>query len=93
MGGRMDQVQRFIAAGASIPNAIKVALDQAGMSLAAFGLKYGVARSHVSRAIGGAERPGAGVLRGLVEELGGSEDQWRLLLHEAGRPAVAAAAL
>jgi transcriptional regulator with XRE-family HTH domain len=86
----MDQVQRLIDAGASIPNAVKVSLGQRGLSLAAFAIKHGISRSHVSRAIAGSERPTTSFLEALISELGGDRDSWKVLLHEAGRPIVAA---
>lgn len=79
----MDKVKRLVEAGASIPGAIKEAL---GMPMAEFADKHGIPRTHVSSIVNGAKRPSANDIAALINELGGTEDEWRMLLWEAGRP-------
>jgi len=79
----MDKVRRLIEAGASIPTAIKEAL---GASPAEIALKHGRARTNFSATINGKRAPSPGDIAALIAELGGTEMEWRELLHEAGRP-------
>lgn len=84
----MDKVRRLITAGATIPEAIKVALK---MSIAEFSLKHGRNRVSTAAVIRGALAPNAADIAALQAELGGTEQEWRELLHEAGRPVAALA--
>jgi hypothetical protein len=87
----MKNVQRFRELGLGIPSAVKAGLDASGLSVAAFALKHQLRRQHVSRAINGQEAPVDRLVDALVAELGGAHDEWRALLHEAGRPTPLAA--
>ncbi|HEY9229580.1 MAG TPA: hypothetical protein VIP11_23220 [Gemmatimonadaceae bacterium] len=86
----MDNVQHFRALGLSIPSAIRAALEAKGLTVIAFSFKYAIRRQLVSRALSGNEAPTEKLLTALILEIGGTRDEWRLLLHEAGRPAIAA---
>jgi transcriptional regulator with XRE-family HTH domain len=83
MGRLMEKVKRLLDAGLSIPSAVKESL---GMSVREFADKHGVQPAHVSAAINGAMRPTESVLAAFIEELGGSEFEWRMMLWEAGKP-------
>lgn len=79
----MDKVKKLVRAGASIPTAIKESL---GMSVVDFADKHDLPRAAVSNAINGNVRPSEPLVAALVAELGGTPDDWRLLLWEAARP-------
>lgn len=86
----MDKVKSLIASGARIPIAIREALFSNGLTVLAFATKYSLPDKAVSNAINGNVRPTDHLIEALVAELGGSADDWRLLLWEAARPEVAA---
>lgn len=88
----MEKVRLLIEAGAPISDAITVALKGQGFqTIAAFAEKYGRDRSNITHAINGTRRPADADVEALIAELGGSPDEWRALLHEAGRPTAAKA--
>lgn len=84
----MDKVKELIEAGATITQAIKIAL---GMPLSAFADKYELARPSVSNQLNANVRPTDDTVAALVKELGGTENDWRELLWQAMRPAHLAA--
>ncbi len=90
-----EDIQRVIAAGVGITTAIREAIHQVSgsASLGAFALRYGIPRAHLSKAINGTEQPTAKLVGVLMLVFGGTEAEWRTLLHEAGRPAAAAVAM
>lgn len=79
----MDKVRRLIKAGSSIPTAITESL---GMSIAELAMKYNRSPANLSRVIRGKRWPTMDDVAALISELGGTEMEWRELLHEAGRP-------
>lgn len=79
----MDKVKQMVAAGVSIPTAIREAL---GASLSDVADRRGVDRVRLSEAINGIRRPTAQVAAALVAELGGTEFEWRELLWLAAKP-------
>jgi hypothetical protein len=87
----MDKVKRLIDAGASISGAIREALSLNGLTVSAFADKYGRNRANMTSVIAGARAPSKADLKALVAELGGSDIEWRVILHEAGRPTAAVA--
>jgi plasmid maintenance system antidote protein VapI len=79
----MIKVRKLVIAGSSIPGAIKECL---GMSVAEFALKHSRPRVSIGQVILGRRAPSEADIAALIAELGGSPDEWRELLHEAGRP-------
>lgn len=79
----MERVNKLVAAGASIPTAIKEAL---GMSVTDFAEKYDLDRPTVSAQINGSVRCTPETARALCAELGGAEAQWLELLWRASKP-------
>ena len=79
----MDKVRKLVQAGSSIPGAIKESL---GMTVAEFALKHSRPRVSIGQVILGRKIPTDADVRALIAELGGTADEWRELLHEAGRP-------
>lgn len=79
----MDKVKEMIEAGVSIRTAIREAL---GMNYAEFGRKHGIAHASVKLHLTGHVKPTEKTINALIAELGGTEDEWRWLLWEAGRP-------
>jgi plasmid maintenance system antidote protein VapI len=83
----MEKVKKMVRAGSSIPTAIKEALSQAGCtSVAAFAEKHGLVRASVANHINGTVRATDDTIAALVEELGGTPDEWRELLWLAAKP-------
>ena len=83
----MERVKRLIEAGSSITGAIREAL---GMPTTEFADKYRLPRSSTREVLNAGRRPTDAQLDALVEELGGTREEWRVLLWEAGRPTAAA---
>lgn len=83
----MDKVKRLIRAGASISGAIREALIQNGLTISAFADKYKRNRQNMNQVIAGSRAPTDDDLTAFTKELGGDAADWRVLLHEAGRPA------
>jgi hypothetical protein len=79
----MDKVKKLVAAGSSIPTAIKEAL---GGPLSQVAEKYSIAVPDLSAAINGYRRPTDRIVAALIGELGGTEAEWRELLWLAGKP-------
>lgn len=79
----MDKVKKLIRAGASIPTAIKESL---GMTVTDFADKHDLSRTAVAAAISGDRRASDAIIAALVSELGGTEQEWRVLLWESARP-------
>lgn len=79
----MEKVKRLIAAGASIPMAIK---DSLGMTIAAFATEYGVSPKSVANHLNGTVRASNETIDALVDHLGGTPDEWRELLWLASKP-------
>lgn len=79
----MDKIKKLIAAGASHRTAIKESL---GMTVSAFAEKKGLPRATLSDTLGGRIRPTDAIVQAFVEELGGTPDEWRMLLWESARP-------
>lgn len=83
----MEKVKKLVEAGAPIPSAIKTAL---GMPLTTFADKYGRSRQNINDAINARRIATDADIDALVAELGGTRDEWRMLLWEAARPTHAA---
>ncbi|HWL41008.1 MAG TPA: hypothetical protein VNO75_12305 [Gemmatimonadaceae bacterium] len=86
----MDKIKELIRAGSSIPGAIREVLSQRGLSIAAFSDRYDRNRQNMSMVIAGNRAPAQADVDALIAELGGTDLDWRELLHEAGRPALKA---
>ena len=86
----MDKVKKLIEAGARIGIAIRESLLDRGLTVATFADKHGVHEKAVSNAINANIRPTDAIITALVEELGGTPDEWKMLLWEAAKPEVAA---
>lgn len=84
----MDKVRRMLEAGVSLPTAIKEAL--APLTVKEFAEKYGRIAPTISAGINGGVRLTDDDLAALVSELGGTADEWRMLLWEHSRPVAAA---
>lgn len=83
----MTKIKELVRAGSSIPGAIREVLSQKDLSIAAFCDKYDRNRQNMSMVIAGSRSPAPADVDALVAELGGTDIEWRQLLHEAGRPA------
>ena len=84
---RMEQLRKMLAAGVSLPTAIKECLSP--MSVAEFAEKHSRPASQISNVINGNWKPNDADVAALVAQFGGSPAEWRLLLWEHSRPAVA----
>jgi plasmid maintenance system antidote protein VapI len=84
----MDKVRAMMAAGVSLPTAIKEAL--APLTIAAFAEKYGRAAPTISNVINGNVKPSNADIEALVSEFGGTAEDWRMLLWEHSKPTAAA---
>jgi hypothetical protein len=82
----MEKIKKLVRAGSTIPGAIREVLSQNGLSLAAFADKHERNRQNISTVISGTRAPAPDDVKALILELGGTEIEWRELLHEAGRP-------
>lgn len=82
----MKNIKRLVEAGSTISGAIKEILSQRELSISAFAKKYERNPNNMINVIGGARAPSPGDVEALIAELGGTEIEWRELLHEAGRP-------
>jgi plasmid maintenance system antidote protein VapI len=80
----MDKVNSLIDGGARIPTAVKEALLP--LTLTEFADKHELPRSAVSNAINGNVRATDEMVAALIQELGGTVDDWRNLLWKAGKP-------
>jgi hypothetical protein len=86
----MDRVKELRAAGLPLPDAIKHALREVGLSVTEFADQNELSRSVTSEVLNLDRRPRDGHLRALAKHLGGTAEQWAQLLWEAARPEVAA---
>jgi hypothetical protein len=84
----MEKVKNLIAAGAGIPDAIKVAL---AIPVTVFCERHELNYQDTITAIQGGKRASAKMLAALIAELEGTEDEWRELLWLAGKPESASA--
>jgi hypothetical protein len=82
----VEKIKRLIKAGSTIPGAIKEVLSQNGLSVAAFAKKHERNPNNMNSVITGTRAPAAGDVEALIAELGGTDIEWRQLLHDAGRP-------
>jgi hypothetical protein len=85
----MTKIKELVRAGSTISGAIREVLSQNGLSTAAFCDKYGRNRQNMSAIFGGTRAPVQADVDALIEELGGTDAEWREMLHEAGRPVTA----
>lgn len=79
----MEKVKKLIEAGATIQGAIREAI---GIPITQFAEKYNLPRSSVHNHITGHVKASDATVNALVAELGGTPDEWRMLLWEAARP-------
>jgi plasmid maintenance system antidote protein VapI len=87
----MEKVRKLIEAGARAGVAIRETLfSDRSLTLAGFAAKYELPEKSVSNAINANVRPTDALVEALSTELGGSADEWKMLLWEAARPSVAA---
>ena len=84
----MDKVKKLMEAGLPIPAAVKAAL---AMPLSEFADKYALPRGSVTNHVNGIVRATDETVAALTAELGGSDNEWREVLWQAGRPAHLAA--
>lgn len=82
----MDKVKQMVAAGVSLPAAIKEALKNEGMTVSAFCSRYGMNRVQGGEILNLVRSPDARTCDGLARELGGQPFDWALLLWEHARP-------
>ncbi len=75
---------RMMAAGVSLPTAIKEALKP--LTVQAFAAKYERIAPTISAIINSSVRPSDADIEALISELGGTTDEWRLLLWEHSKP-------
>lgn len=79
----MDRVKKLLAAGLSLPSAIKEAL---GMSVTAFADKHDLSRSIASEVINLERGPREPYCTALAAELGGTAYEWAELLWAEAKP-------
>jgi plasmid maintenance system antidote protein VapI len=79
----VNKVKKLIAAGASVAEAIRVAL---GRSVAQFAEEKKLNRAAFSAHINGSVRATDETIAALIEEFGGTEKEWRHMLWKAGEP-------
>lgn len=80
LGGTVEKVKKLVEAGASVPTAIKEAL---AMDVGDFAQKYGRPSTRISSVINGSMRANDDDLAAFAAELGGTVDEWRMLLMRA----------
>ena len=86
----MEKVKKMVRAGVSIPTAIK---EAHGVPISEFAERHGLVRASVANHINGTVRPTDETIAALIEDLGGSADEWRELLWLASKPITATAGL
>ena len=79
----MEQVKQMVAAGVSLPTAIKEAL---GRSVTAFADSHGLSRQISSEVLNCERSPRVDVCRAIANDLGGDAFAWANLLWEGARP-------
>jgi plasmid maintenance system antidote protein VapI len=82
----MEKVKKMVEAGSSIPNAIRDALAERGLTISKFAEKYQLNRTATSNHINGNVKATSDTVEALIAELGGTADEWRELLWLAGKP-------
>lgn len=87
----MDRVKELLAAGVSLPDAVRMALKEREVSVSAFADRHDIARSIASEQLNLDRFPRTAFCQALEAELGGAADEWALLFWENGRPAAQAA--
>lgn len=87
----MENIKRLRDAGSTISGAIREVLSQKGLSISAFAKKYERNSNNMLSVIAGNRAPAKADVDALIAELGGTDIEWRELLHEAGAPSVKAA--
>lgn len=83
----MEAVKESIARGTPAGLAVRAALLARGLTVRAFAIKYGLPRSVTNHAMSGKTRASEAMIAALVEELGGTPEDWRETLWLAGKPA------
>lgn len=86
----MENIKRLIDGGSTISGAIKEALSQRELSISAFARKYERNENNMINVIAGARRPAPADVEALISEFGGTDIEWREMLHDAGAPAARA---
>lgn len=86
----MEKAKKLIEAGARPGVAIRECLVDRELTVATFADKYGLNEKAVSNSINANVRPTDAMVEALSKELGGTTDEWKMLLWEAARPTVAA---
>lgn len=77
----MDRVKNLMAAGASLADAVRVALgDRSIVTVAA---ERNLNRSNLSSALSGGRAPTSEEIEAMVAELGGTFEEWREVIAEA----------
>lgn len=79
----MEKVKKLVRAGSSIPGAIRECLPG---SLRQLAMKHGRNYRNLAGAMSGKKAPTDAEVAFFIAELGGTDQEWRELLHEAGRP-------
>jgi plasmid maintenance system antidote protein VapI len=82
----LADIRGLITAGSTISGAVREAIDQRFGTTKAFAATYGVDRRDLSRVINGMKAPSPRITNALITAFGGTEIEWRSLLHEAGAP-------
>lgn len=85
----MNKVKRMMAAGVSLPTAVKEILSP--MTLKDFAEKHGRSVTTISNVINGNVKPSDEDVAALIAEFGGEPHEWRMLLWEHMRPIAASA--
>jgi hypothetical protein len=86
----VENIKRLIDGGSTISGAIKEALSQRELSISAFARKYERNENNMINVIAGARRPAPADVEALISEFGGTDIEWREMLHDAGAPAARA---
>ena len=79
----MDKVKELMAAGLPAADAIKHCL---GAPVSTWADKHAIPRSTATNVVNGVQRATDAVVLALAVDLGGTENDWRMLLWEAMRP-------
>lgn len=87
----MEKVKKLIKAGARVGVAIRECLVDRDLTVQTFAAKYGLNEKSVSNSINANVKSTDALVEALSSELGGSPDEWKMLLWQAARPETAAA--
>lgn len=82
----MDKVKTLVDAGTRVGFAIRQALLERELTVSAFAEKNKLNEKAVSSAIHGSVRATDAVVEALAKELGGSPEEWRMLLWKGAMP-------